>query len=135
MVADFCKFRSRLPPHKESKDMAENNGWHGFVNVDLTAADKKAIKAKKLSIEELFAWLAVEVAAGYRFGFGHDADRECYIATLTAKGLDNINAGYSMSQRHSNAETAIKALWYAHEIKMERNWAGAPKQEQLQFNW
>jgi hypothetical protein len=116
--------------------MAENNGWQGFVNVDLTAADKKAIKAEKVDLPELFAWLAVEVADGsYRFGLGHDHDRECYVATLTARDPDNPNFGYSMSQRHSNMETALKALWYVHEIKLERNWAGVPKQNPIRFDW
>jgi hypothetical protein len=116
--------------------MAESNGWLGFVNIELTQADKKAIKAKKISAEELVAWLAVIVAnGGYKFGFGHDGDRECYIATLTAKDHENLNYGYSMSQRHSDALIALKALYYAHEVKMEGNWASAPKQEQPQFNW
>lgn len=116
--------------------MSETNGWLGFVNIDLTVADKKAIKAKKISADELIAWLAVIVAnGGYKFGFGHDADRECYIATLTARGPENLNSGYSMSQRHSEALVALKALYYVHEVKMDGNWASAPKQEPLAFNW
>lgn len=115
--------------------MSNNNGWLGYININLSAKEKAEVKKTEITEAGLIDWLAERAANGYRFTMAHDQERDCFVATLTCRRDDDINYGYSMSQRHSHYVTALRALWYAHEVKSEGNWNTGVKQERLQFNW
>lgn len=112
-----------------------NNGWLGYVNISLSQKDKADVKKTEITEGGLLDWLAERAGSGYRFSLSFDAERDCFVASLTCRSEDDTNFGYSMSQRHSNHLMALRALWYAHEVKAEGNWNMGVKQERLQFNW
>jgi len=115
--------------------MSNNGNWQGFVNCELTKAEKAEVKKTEITEAGLADWLANLAAAGYKFTLSFDKQRDCYVATLTSWEEEGPNYGFSMSQRHSQFLTALRALWFAHEVKLEGNWASVPKQGQLRFDW
>ena len=115
--------------------MASQNGWVGFVNIDLTAADKKAVKEKMLTAELWHDWCETQALAGYKISQSYDRERECFVVTMTCGNPDLPNYGYSMSQRHRYYGVAIAALVFVHDEKTAQDDWGAEKQKQLAFDW
>lgn len=115
--------------------MANRNGWVGFVNIELTTADKKTLKEKLLSADEWLDWAGTQMMLGYKISQAWDDERSCWVVTMTANSQDNENYGYSMSQRHSELIVALTALVYAHDTKADGAWASYDKVKQQKFNW
>ena len=115
--------------------MARQNGWVGFVNIELTEKEKKAVKQKMLTAELWYDWCETQVGNGYKITQSYDRERECFVVTMTCHNQDLPNYGYSMSQRHRFLGVAIAALVYVHEEKTAADDWGAEKERQLQFDW
>lgn len=107
------------------------NGWRGFINVDLNAADKKAVKKSIMSLEDSTNWLLDMAQNGYKFSVNFVLEGKTWIVSLTAK--EGPNKGLTLTQRHADYFVAVAALYYSHTMKLMGDWEQAPKQ--LDFNW
>ena len=112
--------------------MAEKNDWQGFVNIDLTRADKAKIKQEIPDSAEAIDWIQTLVLDGYRVSLSWYLDGECYVVSVTAK--DGINVGLTFTMRHADLMVAIAAARFAHEVKTVRDWRNVGE-VQSKFDW
>lgn len=108
-----------------------NDGWRGFSNVPLNAAQKKAAKALKWGGKECFAYLQMLLDAGYKVTFTADGENHAYAISATGR-VDNV--GLTMSQRHADLYVAVEAHSVAHFQVTEERWPD-PMQPTLDLDW
>ena len=116
--------------------MADNNGWNGFVNINLGPEHRKAIKAlaKSMKDKDIVGKLLEYVSDGYRVSFSPDDRNDAVVVTMTGKE-GSANAGYSFSQRHSDPMVALAAVVFCHEELCDRGSWQVKGETQLGFNW
>lgn len=110
----------------------QRDDWNGFVNIRLESQHKKAIKAlaEASTDADWVAFILETVDDGYQLSIAPDGANDAIICTLTGKGDDCVNRGFSMSQRHSDPMVALAALRFAHEEIGQRDvW------EKVQYDW
>lgn len=108
-----------------------SNGWKGFVNVELLAKDKAAIKKAVMKFEDAFNWLVDMAEQGYKVSIAYQPDYMTWVVSLTGKGAPND--GLTMTQRHADLYVAISALYYAHNNMLDGEWDKVPIQSG--FDW
>lgn len=109
--------------------------WQGSYNYYLTTADKAGIKKMGVGPQEILGRWAELLAHGYKVSASIDGEERFY--TVTAYNADKScpNAGYSLSQRHSDLFTAINAVWFViAEVYGWEVWEDIGQPE-LAFNW
>lgn len=112
--------------------MAGNDGWVGFSNVRLEQHHKKAIKAAKMTKDEALVWVAEMAEDGYKVTISHDFENGAFLVSLTGK--EGENAGLTMTQRHADILTALKAAHYAHVEICAKVWP-KPGESQYSYDW
>lgn len=100
-------------PAKKSVSAEEKKAeWKGFYNCYLTKQDKAQIKkllGDTPKYEELLLLLADN---GYKVSIVYSPTGAFYVASAYAHTVGHVNAGYSLSSRHADLNTAITALWW-----------------------
>lgn len=112
--------------------------WQGFANIRLESHHRKAVKALAASMTDQDRWgyILECLDAGYMVTVSPDVENDAVIVTLTGKGVvDNGNAGYAMSQRHSDPDVALAASKFAHEEIAERGLWVAKQYDWKQVDW
>jgi hypothetical protein len=119
--------------------MANSNGktndpdWQGFANIRLESHHRKAIKAfaESLTGDDVWGYILECLDEDYKVSFSPDYENDAIIVTLTGQGANgNPNAGYAMSQRHSDPGVAVAASLFAHrEIAQRGMWI------EHEYNW
>lgn len=104
--------------------------WRGFSNIQLTKADKLAVKKMAWGSAECMGYLQSMVDDLYKVTVSYDWDNHCYTVSATGKG--EANAGLTMTQRHSDLFVAIAAHAHCHLEKTQAIW---PEPNQLEFDW
>lgn len=99
--------------------------WQGFVRIYLTPEDKKAVKDALMQEDEVLNFMEVMALAGYKISTSYSSLGNFYSVTLYGNHLDNPNAGWAMTLRHKDLQTAYTALSFAHEFKSDLgDWIG-----------
>lgn len=99
--------------------------WVGFADVELTSADKTALK--KLADNYGDAWEEIMslVLLGYKMTYTYDEKHTTHNLSLTARKANDTNAGLTLTGRGGSLQGATMALWYKHVYMLERNWQKA----------
>ena len=99
-----------------------NPNFKGFVNYQLSDADRKAVKAKPFTDEDFAHWLTQMTLNGYKATFNYDDQRNTYQCTITPRDEKHENFGFFLVGRGSTALKSFKqAIWVHTEVCAE-NW-------------
>lgn len=105
-----------------SKKKAQEDGWRGFVNVELTADQKPLCKALLSDVERLAENVYGMVEDGYKLSLTWDDVRECYNLSLTCKARGNPNNGLTLTGRGGSIPAAMASFWYKHDAILMGAW-------------
>jgi len=95
------------------------------------AHKKKAAKALKWGDAECFNYVAAMAAEGYKITFTLDEENSAYTVSATGK---TENPGMTMTQRHSDLNTAVMAHYVAHVQISDRKWP-EPNNPLFDLDW
>lgn len=93
-----------------------------FVNYDLSAEDKQALKSAAIDAVDLFVNIGRLVGEGYKLSFGWDHYTDSFAAWLIGSSKECVNYGFILSARASTVEKAIAALFYKHTSVFDGVW-------------
>lgn len=114
----------RAAARDKRKASAAGDGWRGFVNVELSVADKEAIKLGDASFDDAWGFLMQRVLDGYKLSLSFDHSNSSWIASLTCKRSSDPNVGLCLTARGGRVEGAVLALWYKDDVLLARSWSG-----------
>lgn len=101
---------------------ASEDGWKGFVNVDLTADQKTAVKALALDASAVWAVIFDLVDGGYKLTITYDRANGAYVVSMTAKAAQDVNAGLTLTARGGSVQGACASFVYKHSVVLEGDW-------------
>jgi hypothetical protein len=100
--------------------------WKGYHSCNLLTADELPYENWAATQVIQLSDLDVIVQAGYKFSLNWDAFHSGVSASLYASDGRLDWAGYSLTAWASDAESAIKLLFYKHYVMCEEQWEIAP---------
>lgn len=104
------------------KDYGKVN-FRGFVNVYLKPHEKAQIKANLLTPQAASIFLEELTGNGYKFSLSRSSDDKFFTATAYCTDFRKANAGYGLSQRHSDYLVALSALQWCFGLEgFDGNW-------------
>lgn len=123
-VVNEVNAERRAAARDRRKAAAAGDGWRGFVNVELSVADKEAIKLGDASFDDAWGFLMQRVLDGYKLSLSFDHSNSSWIASLTCKRSSDPNVGLCLTARGGRVEGAVLALWYKDDVVLARSWSG-----------
>lgn len=101
----------------------EDNKWVGFVDVELTPADKAL--CAQLSSDWDAVWADIEglVEEGYKLSLSYDDAHTTWNASVTCRQVGSANKGYTLSGRGGTLARAVSAVWFKHFHVLEGDWS------------
>jgi hypothetical protein len=126
LLADkhWTKFREIVTfmPAKKKKDSVRAP-WRGFVNINLSVADKPEVdkysKQKNVSLESL---LETFVNSGHSFSIKYDSTNDCFMCAMKCDETDNGNAGLCITSRGGSVMDVLWLSMYKHFVYCETDW-------------
>lgn len=109
-----------------SKPQAKSSGdgsWKGFVNVNLTEADKKQIKQASPDLSELAEDITAVIVSGHRVQLSKHPDKNNVVCTFTGAYAHCVNLGFSLSSFAPDVTTAISVNLYKHFTLLGGKWS------------
>jgi len=109
-----------MPRAKKPTPGDKNYGkvqFRGFVNVYLKPHEKAQIKKDLLTPDAAWVFIEELTGNGYKFSLTRSSDDKFYTATAYCNDFRKANAGYGLSQRHSDHLVAITALQWCFGLE------------------
>jgi len=103
-----------------------NDGWKGFVNLELS--DKQKAEVKKLFDRYGDAWTHClgRVAEGYKLTVSYDDPHTTWNVSLTCRSLADHNLGLTLTGRGGSCQAAVISLWYKDDRALKGVWELQP---------
>lgn len=114
--------RSKNSGTKSAGAKSDRYGGYRFVNIQLSADDRRWLEAADLSIEFPLSAIVDLVAQGYKFSLSEDARNNSYLATLTDIREDSITSKHILSGRGRDGLMAWHSLAYRHFHLLRDGW-------------
>lgn len=110
--------------------------WKGFVDLNLSDADKEHLQSWVVSDEwDGYGAIAELVERGYKLSLSPDPAHNCVVATVTGRVEGNENLGYSMSARGPSVDGAVAALAYKVLVVLQGGaWEDNPATQDRQLS-
>lgn len=125
-----------MTTERSTDDFCDKVTWVGFVNIDLTEAQKKQVKNSYIFTEErLFELIANLADDGYKVSVSWDFANNTYTASLTGICAGCANPGHTLTGRHSNLLVCLSVLFYKHFEVCEGGVWGQRGYVQGDFDW
>lgn len=110
-----------------AKARAQDDGWRGFVNVELNDAQKAAVKAMRADIQKCWAVVFDLVEGEYKMSLSLDAKNNAYVFSMTARREKDVNQGLTLTSRGGTVEGAVASFVYKHSVVLEGDWTTAAR--------
>lgn len=110
-----------------AKARAEQDGWKGFVNVDLTDAQKAVVKSMRADIQKCWTVVFDLVEGEYKLSLSLDAKNNAYVFSMTARRVKDVNHGLTLTSRGGTVEGAVASFVYKHSVVLEGDWTSAAR--------
>lgn len=106
---------------KANKRQASNNSFRGFVNHTLTKEDKKDYAQWALTVDVLGNELPTLLEDGYRITFSIDQRASAFMAAISTKDEESVNANLVLTARAGTEplEAAARALFLHYHVLAE----------------
>lgn len=129
------KAENKRSARTDAKTQRPNDdGWRGFVQLELVEADKPAVRALRDDSERLSDNVYGMVDSGYKLSFAYDTGNDSYIVSATGKRESGKNAGLTLTGRGGAIVSAMAALWYKHDTLLARDWSNAATKTGRKFD-
>lgn len=106
----------------KSEAGAAGNALPRFVDVKLTAEDRKAFLSWKDRGSDVVPVLQGLADTGYRVGVSWSGEQQAYTVSLTCRDAESVNSGLCMTSFAKTLETAIWLAVYKHDVVTEGSW-------------
>jgi len=104
---------------RPSKAKAEQ-GWLGFVDVQLSDADKASLAQGHFEAGDAFQFMEEMVEDGYKVTISQDTAHSSYVASATGRLPDDPNNGYTLTGRGPDVIGSLAALAHKHIVICQR---------------
>lgn len=104
---------------------AKDDGWRGFVALELTEAQKIGAKALREDAERLYDNVFGMIDDGYKLTFSYDSYNGAYVCSVTCRDKGSANNGLTLTARGGSTISAMASLWYKHDVVLARQWGNA----------
>lgn len=98
------------------------DGWKGFVNVELSDAQKPLVKALMSDMPRCWVVVWDLVDAGYKLTISNDATHNSYNVSMTCRNLKDRNMGLTLTGRGGTVEGAVASFVFKHSDILEGDW-------------
>ena len=99
-----------------------NDGWKGFVNVELSDKDKQAVKKLFEKYADAWGHILGRVAEGYKLTVSYDDPHTTWNVSLTCRALADNNLGLTLTGRGGSMQAACISLWYKDQYMLKGIW-------------
>lgn len=96
---------------KNGKENA-NSSWKGFVNVPLSTTDTIDVLEHSAGDQDTDDLLLALLNDGYKVSVSPLRDGDGYCCSVTGRGEQNVNKGYTMTTFAGTPRRGILASWY-----------------------
>jgi len=97
--------------------------WRGFINVNLNASQKAQFEDWLLT-GEVWDILAAVVGSGAHIAIKLDQSSGGFMASITQRNPDHVNAGLAVTARSSLAEKALfRTLYLVQILGVDADWS------------
>lgn len=101
---------------------AADDGWRGFVNVELSDSQKKAVKATLNKGAEQWARVIDLVMDGYKLTVSFDDRNTSFVFAMTCRDPNDDNRGLTLTARGGSLASAVAAWVYKHDEILKGRW-------------
>ena len=89
--------------------------FQGFLSLSLSPQEKKHVKDNILDFASITQMVQDVVFTGYKVSFSFSKREDCWTVTAYGNQIGHLDAGYAMSIRHADFDTACSALHFCLE--------------------
>jgi len=91
---------------------AASNAFRGFINYELSDADKRAVKAIEFTSDDILSWLDKVVDGGFKVTFGYDDYHHVNTCIGTHSDKQHADYGILLTGRGSTPAKAFRQWLY-----------------------
>jgi len=109
------------------------DGWIGFVNCELTDAQKAECKKLIGTFDQ--AWRALHdlIAEGYKMTVSYDDGHTTWNVSLTGRKGAGKNQGLTLTGRGGSEAAAYVSLWFKHETVLKGDWTSQTQPDRFRL--
>lgn len=101
---------------------AAADGWRGFVNVELTDTQKKAVKATLGEGAAHWTRVLDLVSDGHKLSVSWDERNTSFVFAMTCRDPQDDNRGLTLTARGGSLASAVAAWVYKHDTILKGRW-------------
>jgi len=105
-----------------TKQTGYGDGWKGFVNVELSDAQKPLVKALMSDMGRVWTTVWDLVDAGYKLTISNDPTHNSYNLSMTCRNAKDRNNGLTLTGRGGTVEGACASFVFKHSDILEGDW-------------
>ena len=108
---------------KKNDNTRQKIEWKGFINVNLTKAEKSDVIDFFAKKENNFdALIDSLVSTGHSLTLSYDTKNKCFMVAMRVQDVDIPYAGYCITSRASEPRMAFKVALYKHYAVLKEDW-------------
>lgn len=107
------------------KAAPQNDGWKGFVNVELNEVDKAQVRALVNDMNAVWYVVWDLVDRGYKLTISFDASHDVYNCSMTCRADREPNQGLTLSGRGGTVQAAVASFVFKHQTLLGGSWSQA----------
>lgn len=109
--------------------------FRGYVNYTPTKEDKESLTLGLADGWNVAEHLESVLLGGYRIGINWDNYNSAYAASLYCQNADSSNAGWTLSARASNPDSALVRVLWLHFHVFREDWSSALERSREADEW
>jgi len=121
-VNDRANERKAAKKTQTARGKAVQDGWKGFVNVELNDLQKAECKLWRAHPEKIWNVIWDLEAAGYKLTISCDDRNGTHNVSMTCREPKDINMGMTLTGRGGDVQSAVAAFAYKHSVILEGDW-------------
>jgi hypothetical protein len=107
---------------KNTAKKGNTGDFRGYVNYELSKAEKEDLKGKDFSLEAFAGYIEAMNADSYTVKFAYDYYNRCFQCVLGVNDPKHENYGIFLSGRGSSPTKALKQAMYIHHTICQKQW-------------
>jgi len=128
-----------MPRAKKQGNKVVGNGttWNGFAVCEFDADSRNAFREwiEGQASGEHWTWF-VDYLDEFKFTFSWNDTQSTYLVSMTGTDKDQpMYFGWTLSGRGRDADRALQALQFKHEILLKRNWVYEKRGDKKDDDW
>jgi len=109
---------------REKSNGGTQDGWKGFVNLELSDKEKQAVKRLFEKYGDAWGSILERVGLGYKLTVSYDDPHTTFNVSLTCRAVGDKNVGLTLTGRGGSMQAACVSLWYKDQHVLKGDWSG-----------